>query len=152
MTKLPAECVTLLLPQNKLDSEERRLLRLESSASKSVNAYRFSTAGEQHDFFFGQGKPWTMGHWKCDAEFFYWMHSEDKKQRMLICCNVTYVEAGGRRIVSSKRALLRCEIIEDEGQVRVVSSDKDVTVDKEAFAMIDAGADSQLMDSSTKSS
>lgn len=150
-TNLPAEFVTLLLPQATINSEEHRLLRLDSPPGESVDAYRFQTTGEQHDFVFAQGESWNLAPWKSDAEFLYWAQSEDKKQRMLICCNVKHVEAGGRTIISSERSLLRCEIIVVEGKVRVVSSEQDVVVDREAFAMIAVGADARFVDSSPKS-
>jgi hypothetical protein len=151
VTKLPAEFVTLLLPRNNVDSGEDRLVRLDSLNGKSTNAYRFTTAGAEHDFVFAQGKTWSLARWKSDAEFFYWAQNKDKTQRMLICCNVSNVEAGGRTIISSKHSLLRCEIILVDGQARVVSSDQDVVVNKDAFMKIADESDAGLIDSPAKS-
>lgn len=150
-TNLPAEFVTLLLPQSKIDSGGYRLVRLASPSAEHADAYSFKAPGEKHDFIFGRGNDWSIAPWKSDAGFLYWAQSEDRKQRMLICCNLTHLEADGRPIISSKHAILRCEIISAEGQMRVVSSDKDAVVDKDAFAMIDVKADPLLIDRSANS-
>jgi len=150
--KLPVEFVTLLLPEAKIDSGEQTFVRVESPAGdKSTCGYCFKTAGEEHSFVFGQGKPWMLRKWKSDAEFLYCASGQDKGHRILACCNVSHVEAGGRTILSSKRPVLRCEIVSIGGTVRVVSSDPDVVVDKEAFRGIAVGEDAKPVDYSPQS-
>ncbi len=137
VASLPAEFVTLLLPGGGSDSSEVRFERTSvPSTGESVACYRLKTAEEEHCFLFGQTKPWTLFPWSSDAEFLYWGQSRDKARRMLICCNASYVEAGGRRIISSLRTVLRCEAISIEGEFRVISSDGETVVDHEAFAMV----------------
>jgi len=63
---------------------------------------------------------------------------------VLICCNGTYVEANGRKIVSSLRQVLRCEIITAGKQVDVFSSDGDAVVGTEALRKISVELDPVL--------
>lgn len=137
VANLPAEFVTVLLPWTGIKSGVGSLTRIgPPSAEESVVGYRFKTAEEERHIFFGQGKPWTLFPWSTDAEFLYSGQSQDQTHRTVICCNASYVEAGGRKIISSPRTRLRCEIISVEGEVQVISSDQDTVVDKEAFGAI----------------
>jgi hypothetical protein len=136
---LPAEFVTLLIPEasGKVKAGKRSLARTEAtSTSESAVCYRFKTEEETHWFVFGKGKPWALFQWSSDAEFLYWRLGQDKKDRMLICCNASYVEAQGRKIVSCQRTVTSCEIVSVGGKVRVISSDKDAVVDDEALGAI----------------
>lgn len=139
---LPTELVTLLVPEasGKVNPSRRSFARTKSpSTGESVVCYRFKTEEEEHWFVFGQGKPWTQFQWNSDAEFLYWRLSRDKKDRMLICCNASYVEAQGRKIMSCQRTVSRCETVYAGGKVRVISSDKDPVVDTEALSVISLG-------------
>jgi hypothetical protein len=133
---LPAELVTLLLPEVGGSSSQGSLARINSSStSESAVCYRFKTAEEQHHFVFGQGKPWTLLQWSSDAEFLYWGVSQDKKYRMFICINAGYVEKGGRKIVSGQRNIVRCEAAWADGKMGVTSSDQEIVVDDEALQL-----------------
>jgi len=134
---LPVEFATVLLPETAIDAGLHSFTRIASpSTAESAVCYRFRTETEEHYFVFGQGKPWTLLPWTSDAEFLCWEQSRDKAYRTLICRNASYVEARGRRIISSKRTILCCEIINVEGKVRVISSDQQTVVDNEAFGTI----------------
>jgi hypothetical protein len=130
---LPAEFVTLLLP-HALDAKRNSfaLARL-PSVGESVIYYRFNTTEEEHRLCFGQGKRWTISPWSSDAEFLYWGQSRDNLRRTFICCNATYVESGGRKIISSNKTFLRCEVISFAGKLRVISSDQEIVIDQELF-------------------
>lgn len=131
---LPAEFAVLLLPADEVDGDVNTLVRTSSpSANENVICYRFKTAGEDHLVFFGQRQTWKMLPWSSDAEFLYWSQSHDKKRRTLICCNGSYVEAQGQRILSCNRMMSRCEVSWVEGKLRTVSSEPDVVVIDEAF-------------------
>jgi hypothetical protein len=93
-----------------------------------VSGYRYETAAEGHYMFFGQGRAWTLGLWSSDAEFLYWSPSHDGERRLLICCNGSYVEAGGQRVISCAQPALRSEIAIVGERMEVFSSDPDVEV------------------------
>jgi hypothetical protein len=136
---LPAEFVTLLIPEAgvKADAGKRSLARVNSpSTGESVVCYRFKTEEEEHWFVFGNGKPWTLSQWSSDAEFLCWGVSQDKTYRMLICCNASYVEAQGRKIMSCQRTVSRCETVSAGGGMRVISSDTDTVFEHEALSVI----------------
>jgi len=139
MTKLPAEFVTWLEPVVDANMGRGSLARIrQSSAQGLVSGYRYRTSDEEHCIFFSQGNAWTLGQWSSDAEFLYCGRSADRARQVLICCNGTYVEAHGRRLVSSPRQVLRCEIVTAGKQVDVFSSDKDAIVSKEALHNVSA--------------
>jgi Heparinase II/III-like protein len=133
-TKLPAEFVTLLEPVADASIRRGRLSRMRQSSKPGlVRGYHYATPRAEHRIFFSQGNAWTLGRWSSDAELLYWGRSADGARQVLICCNGTYVEASGRKLVSSRRQLLRCEIISAGEQVDVFSSDEDAMVSKEAL-------------------
>lgn len=101
----------------------------------AVASYHLQMPGEDHWFVFGSGKPWTVLPWTTDAEFFYWGQSCDNMHNLLVCCNASYIEAGGKRIVDAQAAFSRCEIIGDQGRLRV-ACDRAAVVDEEAFLAI----------------
>jgi glycosyltransferase involved in cell wall biosynthesis len=134
MAALPAEFVTLLVPVADHSAGAGNLTQMRSSsAADTVKGYGYVTPEEEHRMFFSLGKAWKLGVWSSDAEFLYWGKSRDGARQILICCNGTYVEAEGGRIVSSPKPLLRCEIISSDGRMDVVASAKDVVVNKEAL-------------------
>jgi hypothetical protein len=136
MAVLPAEFVTLLIPHPIGVKANGVALRRVPSVGESAIGYRFSTTEEEHYVCFGQGKSWTMSPWSSDAEFLYWSHSRENLRRTFICCNASYVEAGGRKIISSARTFLRCEVVSLGGRLYVVSSDQKTVIDQELFQTI----------------
>jgi uncharacterized heparinase superfamily protein len=131
---LPVELATLLLPAGRTTTLESRFAPV--VAAESAVCYRFTTGSESHVVIFGQTKPWTMGPWSSDAEFLYCCEDANTQRRRLICCNGGFVDAGGRRIISSPETFLRCEILSAEGEPRVVCSHPATAVNREAFAAI----------------
>jgi Heparinase II/III-like protein/Heparinase II/III N-terminus len=131
---LPAELISLLVPHVKGRSTGGSFARVKSSSTgESVVCYRFKTAEEEHHFVFGQGSPWTLFQWSSDANFLYWGLSQDKTCRLFVCCNASYVEAGGRKIMSFPRKVARCEAAWVDGKMNVTSSDPGAVVDDEAL-------------------
>ena len=134
---LPAEFVTLLFAQAGIDSSAESFARIDSvSAGDSAVCYRVTTPEYEQSIVFGDGKPWRLSPWNSDAELLCWGQNREGTLRTLICCNATYVEAGGEKVVSSPKSFSRCEIISVDGKVRVISSDQDIAVNKEGFAAI----------------
>ena len=131
--KLPTGFVTLLIPVSTTKRSDDKLVKIPAqSASGSCIGYRYKTSSDEHCFFFGQGVPWKMDSWSTDAEVLYFGRSADASEVSLFCCNATFVEWEGKKIVSAKKPVLRCEVI--GSPAAVVSSDPDaVTVDREAW-------------------
>ena len=109
-----------------------------SSKQGLVSGYQYGTPEEEHYIFFGQSDAWTLGPWSSDAEFLYWGRGVDRVREVLICCNGTYVEADGQKLVSCPRQILRCEIISAGKQADVFSSDRDAMVSQEALHNVSA--------------
>ena len=133
-TKLPAEFVTLLIPVSTAKRSDDNFVKIpaQSASSGSCIGYRYRTGGNEHCFFFAQGAPWKMDAWSTDAEVLYFGRSADAPQVSLFCCNATSVEWEGKKIVSARKPVLRCEVIGNPAAV--VSSDPDaVTVDTQAW-------------------
>src|SRR6266576_1044520 len=133
-TKLPAGFVTLLIPVSTAKRSDDNFVKIpaQSASSGSCIGYRYRTGGNEHCFFFAQGAPWKMDAWSTDAEVLYFGRSADASQVSLLCCNATSVEWEGKKIVSARKPVLRCEVI--GSPAAVVSSDPDaVTVDTQAW-------------------
>jgi Heparinase II/III N-terminus/Heparinase II/III-like protein len=129
---LPAEFVTLFVPVSaeRPQAKGNALLK-RVGASSAVIAYRYKAAEEEHSFFFGQRGLWARGAWTSDAEFLY--VGSVRGRQVLICCNGTFVELAGQRIVSSARPWLRCEVVTSGGKTEVSSSDETVEIAQEVI-------------------
>jgi hypothetical protein len=134
--QLPTEFATLLVPSADSKPSEHRLTR---SASQSVVGYRYRAAQDEYCIYYGQGDSWKLDGWSSDAEFLYSARTGDGSAPTLGCCNATYVEWKGRRILNGKRPLLRCEIIGGEVPEVVSSDPAGMTVDREAWAKFASG-------------
>jgi hypothetical protein len=130
VTELPAEFVTLLAPVPDPESYAgSNLTPIRQSPLRGLTTgYRYQTGDEEHCIIFGQGKAWTLGRWGSDAEFFYWSRSQDGERRLLICCNGSYVELNGRRVISCARKALRSEAQIRGEEMSFFSSDSDTEV------------------------
>jgi hypothetical protein len=140
---LPTEFATLMVSGTQAALAEHYLSRI--PADSSVAGYRYQSGQDEHSIVFGDGKPWKLDDWSSDAEFLYWGRGGSDSKRILICCNGTYVERSGHAIVTSKRTVLRCEIIESGDEFEVVSSDPEaVVVDREGWRMLLAKGSPEL--------
>lgn len=134
---LPVEFVTLMLPGEAVRQATDKLVQVNVDAkNQSVVSYRFTVDEEEHNIIFGHGGPWALSPWASDAELFCWSQNQDKTRRTLVCCNASYVEVGGRKVVSSPQVLTRCEIASFGGILRWTSSHPNVMVDEQRFATV----------------
>lgn len=128
---LPAEFVTLAQPVTASTKMEGHLSRLTESSS-TVSGFRYHAAEEEHCIIFARpSQVWTLGPWSSDAEFLYW--GKDSQRRLLVCCNLTHLEAGGKRVLTSRKPVLRCEMVAAAEQVQVTASSDDVLVNRNAL-------------------
>jgi hypothetical protein len=134
---LPAEFVTLLAPSlGSVTSADDFASAASPSVAESAVCYRFTTAQHGHCIVFGEGKPWTSVPWTSDAELLYYRQSRDNAQQTLICCNGSYVEVGGRKVISSPQKWSSCEVVGSEGKIRVFFCGEEVVVDEDEFSGI----------------
>jgi len=131
-TTLPAEFVTLLLPEMGSRLSEGSFERVSpASTEESAVCYRFKTADEEHHFVFAGGKPWAQFEWSSDAQFLYWGMTQNKTYRLLVGVNASYVEVRGRKIMSCPRSVARFEAEWVDGKIHVTSSDGEIVVDED---------------------
>lgn len=129
--KLPAEFVTLLATVSEALRTNGKLERV-SAVSQACVAYRYRDLTDQHCFFFGEGSSWELESWKTDAEFLYVSQSSDDAAVSLVCCNASFVEWNGHKIMNAKSRVLRCEL--SGVDLNVVSNDVGaVLVDNDAW-------------------
>jgi hypothetical protein len=135
VAELPAEFVTLLAPVPDAASYAgSNLIRVRQSPQRGVTTgYHYETAEQGHWIFFASGKAWTLGRWSSDAEFLYWGASRDGQRRLLICCNASYLEMSGRRVVSCPRKALRAEAEIRGEEMSFFASDPDMAVSWQAL-------------------
>lgn len=139
--QLPAEFVSLIATGSNNKARRGTLSRLAAASENksSVVAYRYRTDSEEHLFIFGKGQSWKMESWSTDAEVLYFARCGDVPRLNLVCCNATYVDWEGKRILSAKTAVLRCELTGGES-VEVVSNDREaLTVDRDAWKALVSG-------------
>jgi glycosyltransferase involved in cell wall biosynthesis len=130
--KLPTEFVTLLIPVSEAISPEGNLTKI-PAASDACVGYRYRSSADEHCFFFGEASPWKIDPWTTDAEFLYLCQSANGEPVTVVCCNASFVEWEGHKIVTARNRILRCEL-SGVDPVNVVSSDPEaVTVDTKAW-------------------
>jgi hypothetical protein len=130
-TSLPAEFVTLLIPLKEIREIPGKLTRDATKATAiPVEAYVYSTPTEEHWFFFAEnGRPWNHGRFASDAEFVCWQKKHESEEELLIFCNGSYVEIDGRRLLSYKRTISRCEMLVRGGQKEIYASEADALLE-----------------------
>ena len=129
--KLPAEFVTLLIPTSE-KSVEGSLAKIPAETDGCVG-YRYRSASDEHCLFFSEGSPWKIDSWSTDAEFLYLSRARDGAVVTFVCCNASFVEWKGHKMMTAKSRILRCELSGGD-PVNVISSDPDaVTVDIEGW-------------------
>jgi hypothetical protein len=123
-TQLPAEFVSLLLPDASLQAGMGRLERI--AGDGQARGYRYVREGQEHHFFFAN-RPgaWTVGNWTSDVRFLYWASDRERDLRLLVMCGGTFVETGGLRVLTSERGVDYAEVVNTDGGTEVFSSDPD---------------------------
>ncbi len=140
---LPTELATLFVTiGDAASAAQGRLLRInELDTQPGMSGYRYETPDEQHFVYFSDdGSAWCSGAWKTDAKFLY--YGEGSGGQTLVCCHASYVQVGGRKLLSSTKPVLRCEIVDTGDGVRVTSSDEAASVDETLFRSLSARPES----------
>jgi hypothetical protein len=134
VAKLPAEFVTLMVP---VSAESAKPGSLTKTVIENALACRYETADETHMMVFGgREKSWAISSFESDAEFVYWCEARSSGRGNLIFCNGSYLDAGGKRVISASSPVLRCELAASDQGVDVFSSDENAVVGKDAIRTI----------------
>jgi hypothetical protein len=134
VAKLPAEFVTLIAPVSAVSAKPGRLTK---TMIENALVCRYETANETHMIIFGgREKSWAASSFESDAEFVYWCEARSSGEGNLILCNGSYLDAGGKRLISSSSGILRCELATSEQGVDVFTSDENAVVVKDAIRTI----------------
>jgi hypothetical protein len=124
---LPAEFVTLMLPDAGIRSGIGRLEQLLSDAS--VSAYRYIREGQEHQFFFSNGdRAWNYGKCGSDAAFLYCAWEREQELRLLIACGGSYVEVAGQRVLTSESPVDYSEVMSSGAKTEMFSADPERVV------------------------
>lgn len=122
--ELPADFVTIILANDDPQADLGQLAKQNSFLPGGVCSYGYSNSSQEHSFFFaGQRSPWTMAAWSSDADLLYWCHDRKNEQYILVLCNGSYADAGGRRVLTCGRRLGYAEVVTASAKVNVFSSD-----------------------------
>jgi len=140
VAKLPAEFVTLLSPVTAGLGPAGRLVKVTSPREQAIS-YRYESGKETHMMVFGDGeKPWSALSCESDAEFLCWTQETDPGRGHLIVCNGSYLDVGGKRLISAAAPMLRCEVSVVGSDLKVLSSDPNATVMRDSLALLFPGA------------
>jgi hypothetical protein len=123
--QLSAECATVLVPLANRNQSAGTLRSLNEIDGGEVRGYTYEVGTEKHGFFFRQRPgPWMHASWASDAEFVYY-RSGSTGLRDLYFYNGSYVEAGGKRVVSARGIVSYCQLVTDRDATRVIAPAKD---------------------------
>lgn len=125
----PAEFTAVLRPL-RLPTEDLGILRKMKGSHHSAAGYRYSTEKGLHFFLFaGQERPWEFGLWKSDARFVYFGMEEDEERLWVAFCAGSYLEIGGRAVLTADRLVERCEIALTGSREKISCPDSKAVVD-----------------------
>ena len=128
-TALPAEFVTVIVPLKEVGGIPGKLER-STALGSTVQTYRYTSRSGEHIFFFTEkGHPWNVGHFASDAEVVCWQRSNDGEEKV-ICCNGSYVEIEGRRVLNCTKRVSRCELVSGGSRHEVYASEPECLQDK----------------------
>ncbi|MGA8431732.1 MAG: alginate lyase family protein [Candidatus Sulfotelmatobacter sp.] len=128
LTELPAAFATLVIAGGNA-SAPGRFETIDGSSAAAVCGYRYSDAQQKNIVFFAHHSgPWELGVWASDADFLCWSFDREREQYMLILCNGSYVNAGGRRILNCDGRVSYAEILSSSMKVDLFSSDPERVV------------------------
>jgi len=123
---LPAEFVTMLVPLESLTGELGELQRMSNASQNDpVSSFQYSTARENHLFFFSEGEqPWKLESWLSDARFLYCRLDEKGSLEHLALSGGSAVRRDSQQVLSAKKTIERFEWRHDAHESFVSSSDE----------------------------
>lgn len=122
--ELPADFATLLITEATAQADLGRLERVNTTGSPTICPFRYTRDLQEHNFVFAhQAGPWTSGPWTSDADFIYWSRDREEEQNVLILCNGSYADAGGRRVLSCGNRIHYAEVLTSATKIELLSSD-----------------------------
>jgi hypothetical protein len=127
-TVLPSETATLLLPTHSHFEGLGTLTKcIKQLQSEKVCAYQYIEPGQVHFFFFADGdRPWRLGSWSSDAEFFYFSAVSGSGVRHCILCQASFLDFDSQRVVTCQRRVTSFEWVGSRKEGEAFCSDKSV--------------------------
>jgi hypothetical protein len=123
LVEVPAAFATLVIAGENAKALGR-FETMDGSSPAAVCGYRYSAARQKSNFFFAHHSgPWELGAWASDADFLCWSFDCEKEQYMLILCNGSYLDAGGRRILNCDGRVGHVELSSSRTRVDLFSSE-----------------------------
>lgn len=127
--QLPTDFAVILHPVSTSMLKPGILRRMKESHADALG-YRYSTEKGLHLFFFaGQRRPWEFGIWKSDARFVYFGMEESEERLCVALCAGSFLEIGGRAVISAGQFVERCEISLSGSQEKVFCQDREAIAD-----------------------
>jgi len=140
-SQLPAECATVILPLADRNQPNGNLRSLNEIDAAEVRGYIYEVGQEQHGFFFRQKPgPWMHAGWASDAEFVYYRRSPQGLSDLYFY-NGSYVEAGGKRLVSAQSPVSYCQLVTHNDATLVVSPSREDIVLHQPLSQAAVGRD-----------
>ena len=124
--QLPAEMTLLLVPLGFGVGETGTLRQtLTGPESEPVHCFTYETEQESaHIFFAERSRPWVCGPWASDALFLYHAVVPSQGRVHWVLCAGSYVEEGGRRVVTCPTPVERWECIATGSTQQVFGSEE----------------------------
>jgi len=144
---LPADFATLLIAEEKPQADFGKLTRIGEFGRGPVCGYSYSTPRQEHRFFFAQQPgPWTLAAWASDASFLYSSFDREKEESAMILCGGSYVDAGGRRVLTCGQPVSYAEVLSSAMKVDLFSSDPEHVVLLQSLDRMWVGGDLTVPD------
>lgn len=149
--ELPMDFVTLVMAGEPGQLDLGQLTRESDSTATKISGYRYRNSRQEHAFFFAaQQGSWKLVSWGSDAEFLWWRLDRTKDEYTLVLCNGSYVDAGGRRVLTCGKTVSYAEVVSSAGKVELVSSDREGIVLEESLDRVWAERELTALDSDRK--
>ncbi len=122
---LPADFATVIRVRKNSEIETGKLVKTGEFSSGSGCGYRYTYSEQEHRLFLSHHNSgsWTAGGWASDANFLYCSIDREKEEYLLVLSNCTYVDAGGRRVLTCSQPVSYVEVISSRKKVEIHSSD-----------------------------
>jgi heparinase II/III-like protein len=133
-TQLPMDFVTVVMAGEQGQLDLGQLTRNSDSTAAKISAYRYRNSGQEHAFFFAANRgSWKLDAWGSDADFLWWRLDRTRDQYTLVLCNGSYVDAGGRRVLTCGKTVSYAEVVSSAAKVELFSSDREGIVLEESL-------------------
>jgi hypothetical protein len=149
--QLPRDFVTFVMAGEQGQLDLGQLTRNNDSTAAKICGYRYRNSRQEHAFFFAaQQGSWKLDSWGSDADFLWWRLDRTRDEYTLVLCNGSYVDAGGRRVLTCGKTVSYAEVVRSDGKVELFSSDPEGIVLAESLERVWAERELTVPDGNRK--